>query len=88
MDCRPTRLLCPWDFPGKNTGVDCHFLLQGIFPTQESNPGLLHCRQILAIVVSQIGEPLIEAKLTGFLAWDFTHGTWEREDLSLLKVAP
>ena len=41
------RLLCPWDFPGKNTGVDCHFLLQGIFPTQESNPGLLHCRQIL-----------------------------------------
>ena len=34
-------------FSGKNTGVDCHFLLQGIFPTQESNPGLLHCRQIL-----------------------------------------
>ena len=28
-------------------GVDCHFLLQGIFPTQESNPGLLHCRQML-----------------------------------------
>ena len=28
------RLLCPWDFPGKNTGVDCHFLLQGIFPSQ------------------------------------------------------
>ena len=27
----PTRLLCPWDFPGKNTGVDCHSLLQGIF---------------------------------------------------------
>ena len=39
--------LCPWDSPGKNTGVGCHFLLQGIFPTQESNPGLLHCRQIL-----------------------------------------
>ena len=37
----------PWDFPGKNTGVDCHVFLQGIFPTQESNPGLLHCRQIL-----------------------------------------
>ena len=33
----PTRLLCPWDFPGKNTGVGCHFLLQGIFPTQGSN---------------------------------------------------
>jgi len=38
---QPTRLHCPWDFPGKNTGVDCHFLLQGIFPTQESNPRLL-----------------------------------------------
>ena len=38
---------CPWDFQGKDTGVGCHFLLQGIFPTQGSNPGLLHCRQIL-----------------------------------------
>ena len=33
---------CPWDSPGKNTGVGCHFLLQGIFPTQESNACLLH----------------------------------------------
>ena len=40
-------LLCPWDFLGKSTGVGCHFLLQRIFPTQESNPGLLHCRQTL-----------------------------------------
>ena len=41
-----TRRLCPEDFPGKNTGVGCHFLLQGIFPTQGSNPRLLcllHC---------------------------------------------
>ena len=37
----------PWDFPGKNTGVGCHFLLQGVFPTQESNLGFLHCRQTL-----------------------------------------
>ena len=42
-----TRLLRPWDSPGKNTGVGCHCLLQGIFPTQGSNPGLLHCRQTL-----------------------------------------
>ena len=35
------------DFPGNSTGVDCHFLLQGIFPTQGSNPGLPHCRQTL-----------------------------------------
>ena len=40
----PTRLLCPWDSPGKNTGVGCHALLQGIFPTQGLNSGLLHCR--------------------------------------------
>ena len=33
----PARLLCPWDSPGKNTGVGCHFLLQGIFPTQRLN---------------------------------------------------
>ena len=43
----PARFLCPWDSSGKNTGVGCHFLLQGIFLTQESNPYLLHCRQIL-----------------------------------------
>ena len=43
----PARLLCPWDFPGKNTGVGCHSLLQGIFLTQELHLGLPHCRQIL-----------------------------------------
>ena len=43
------KLLCPWDFPGKNTGVSCHFLLQGIFPTQGSNLGLLNCKQILLL---------------------------------------
>ena len=42
-----TRLHCPWDFLGKSTGVGCRFLLQGIFPTQGLNPGLLHCRQML-----------------------------------------
>ena len=41
------QVLCPWDFPGKNTGVGCHFLLQEIFLTWGSNPILLHCRQIL-----------------------------------------
>ena len=46
LGLQPARLLCPWNFPGKNTGVCCHFLLQGIFLTQGSNPGLLHCRLI------------------------------------------
>ena len=39
MDC---RLLCLWDFPGKNSGVGCHALLQGIFPTQGSIMSLLY----------------------------------------------
>ena len=47
MDGRLPGSQDPWGFPGKNTGVGCHFLLQGIFPTQGSNLGLLHCRQTL-----------------------------------------
>jgi len=43
----PTSLLSPWGSPDKNTGVGCHFLLWGILLTQGSNPGILHCRQIL-----------------------------------------
>ena len=43
----PIRLLCPWGSPGKNSGVGCYFLLQGIFLTQGSNPGIPHSRQTL-----------------------------------------
>ena len=43
----PHGLFSPWNSPGQNTGVGCHSLLQGIFPTQRSNPDLLHCRRIL-----------------------------------------
>ena len=49
---KPTRLLCPWDSPGKSTGVSCHFLLQGIFLIQGSNPRVLcplHCRRVLCL---------------------------------------
>ena len=42
-----TRLLRPWDFLVKSTGVGCHFFLQGIFKTQGLNPGLPHCRHAL-----------------------------------------
>ena len=42
---QPARLLCPWNFPGKNTGAGCHFLFQGIFLTQGSNLCLLHLLQ-------------------------------------------
>ena len=50
------RLLCPWDSPGKNIGVGCHFLLQGIFPTQGSNPRLLHW-QADSLPLSHLGMP-------------------------------
>ena len=46
-DCSPPGSSVHVDSPGKNSGVGCHALLQGIFPTQESNPGLQNCRQIL-----------------------------------------
>ena len=60
--CQTLWLLCPWDSPGKNLGVGCHFLLWGIFQTQESNPGLLHCRQIL-YCLSYKGTQMIGKKM-------------------------
>jgi len=57
----PTRLLCPWDSPGKNTGVGCHALLQWIFPTQGSNPcllSLLHW-QVGSLPLAPPGKPQI-----------------------------
>ena len=55
---QPTRLLCPWDFPGNSPGLDCHFPLQGIFPTQGLNPGLPHCRQTLYHLSHQGSPPI------------------------------
>ena len=49
-------LYSPWNYPGQNTGVCSHSLLQGIFPTQGSNPGLPNCRQIL-YQLSHKGSP-------------------------------
>ena len=61
MDCSPPRFLCLWDSPGKSTGEGSHSLLQGIFPTQESNRSLSHCRQILYCLShqgsSEFGKP-------------------------------
>ena len=61
-DSLQPRLLCPWDSPGKNTGVG-HFLLQGIFLTQGSNLGLLHCRPIL-YHLSHKRRSLVQSRLT------------------------
>ena len=49
MSCSPPSFSVHRDFPDKNIGMGCHTLLQGIFPTQGSNPGLPHCRQILYV---------------------------------------
>ena len=72
------RLLCPRESPGKNTGVGCHALLQGSFPTQVSNPGLLHCRQILYHLSHQ-GRPtvnILSDKMLKTFPW--TSGIRER----------
>ena len=57
-ELKPTELLCPWDFPGKRTGVGCHFLLR-IFPTQESNSCLLCLLhwQTDSLPLSHLGSP-------------------------------
>ena len=60
MDRGPPRLLCPRNSPGKNTGVGCHFLLQGIFPTQGSNPHLLHW-QVDSLPLHHLGSPCISS---------------------------
>ena len=55
---QPSRLLCPWDFPGTNTRMGCHLLHQGIFPTQGSNPHLLHW-QADSVPLSHLGSSCI-----------------------------
>ena len=55
----PARLPCSWNFPSKYTGVGCHFLLQGIFPTQESNLSFLYLLhwQVGSLLLAQPGKP-------------------------------
>ena len=62
---RPHGLYSLWNSPGQNAGVDGHSLLQGIFPTQESNPGLPHCRGIL--------YPTEKPKNTGMCSLSLLH---------------
>ena len=74
-ESQPARL-CPWDSPGKNTGVGCHALLQGIFSTQGSNPSLPHCRQILYHLSHQGSPGILE-----WVACPFVRGSsrlWNR----------
>ena len=63
MDCSPPGSCVHGDSPGKKTRMSCHALLQGIFPTQGSNPGLQHCRPILYHLSHQ-GSPRIQEWVT------------------------
>ena len=69
MDCSPPSSSVQGDSPGKNTGVGCHAFLQGIFPTQGLNPGLLHCMQVLYHLSHQ-GNSLV---FFLFKVYSFTH---------------
>ena len=60
MDCSPPGFSVHGDSPGKNTGVGCHVLLQGIFTIQGSNPGLPHCRWILYRLSHQESPRILE----------------------------
>ena len=55
---QPTRFLCPSNFPGKNTAVGCHFLLQGIFPTQGLNLISKLCAKKTAVTKSGINQAI------------------------------
>ena len=68
MGCSlPARLLCPWNSPGKNTGMSSLSVLQGIFPSQGSNLGLPHCRWIL-YQLSHKGSPRIQEWVAVFFS--------------------
>ena len=78
VDCTSPGLSVHGDSPGKNTGVGCHAVLQEIFPTQESNPGLLHCRRSLSHLSHQGSPGILEWVAISFsmrssLPRDWTH---------------
>ena len=74
MDCSPPGSSVHENSPGKNTGVGCHALLQGIFPAQGLNPGLPHCRWILYQLTHQ-GNP----RILEWVAYPFSRGSsWPR----------
>ena len=82
-DCNLPGSSVQGDSSDKNTGVGCHALLQGIFPTQGSNPGLLHCRQILHHLNHQESPRIPEC-----VAYSFSSGTsWPRNRTGVSCIA-
>ena len=71
------------DSPGKNTGVDCHAFLQGIFPTQGSNPSLQHCRGLLYHLTYHKSPGILE-----WIVYPFSRGSyWHRNHTGVLCIA-
>ena len=70
MDCSLPGSSVRGDSPGKNTGVSCHALLQGIFPIQGSNPGLPHCRRFLYHLSHQGSSRILR-----WVAYPFSRGS-------------
>ena len=95
---QPARLICPWDSPGKNTGVGCHALLQVIFLTQGSNPHLLyllHWQADIAWVVKITNLQLTQGEETTVVGFTFhflSHCTsprnWNHSQLQGSSKAP
>ena len=80
---RPHGLYSSWNSPDQNTGVGSLSLLQGIFPTQGLNPGLLHCRRIL-YQLSHKGSP----KILEWVAYPFSRGSsWPRGQTGVCCIA-
>ena len=74
MDCSPPGSSAHGDSPVKNTGMSCHVLFQGIFPTQELNPGLPHCKWILYHLSHQKSQRILER-----VGYPFSRGSsWPR----------
>ena len=71
---QPTQLPYPWSSPGKNPGMGCHFLVQGIFSTQRLNLGLPRCRQFLDHLSHQ-----------GISCWGHAHKWWQRHDCEVTQ---
>ena len=81
--CDPHGLYSPWNSPGQNTEVGSLSLLQGIFPTQGSNPGLPHCRQILYQLSYQESPRILE-----WVAFPFSRGSsWPRNRTEVSCIA-
>ena len=81
--CEPRELYSPWNSPGQNTGVGSLSLFRGIFPTQGSNPGPQHCRQIL-YQLSHKGSP----RVLEWVAYPFSsRSSWPRNWTGVSRIA-